>query len=239
VSEPVLQEVQLNSIISKSKVVEYPFKHMLIDNFLPNSFLKRLIEDVRSLELTSPDNSFESAFGTKREWRDFPASLFHLSSWTRYLASPSFISALGKVFGLASPDRLTPDTTYDGGGYVISPPGAYLSYHADFNFSSKARKYRVINVLFYFNEDYSESFGGLLHLLDHESKTVEITVAPRMNTLLAFLTDDVSFHGVSRNAATFSRRSFNIYYYADLPLSHHQSEKPHKTIWVKPIEHAH
>ena len=89
------------------------------------------------------------------------------------------------------------------------------------------------------NKDYRENFGGHLHLLDSGSKTVEGKVLPKANTILAFKTDDVSFHGVSRNSAEFNRRSFNIYYYTDQPISSNQSDMPHKTLWLDTDLHDH
>jgi Rps23 Pro-64 3,4-dihydroxylase Tpa1-like proline 4-hydroxylase len=93
-----------------------------------------------------------------------------------------------------------------------------------------------MNVLYYFNENYQENLGGVLHLLDSETKTVEKMVYPRRNTLLCFLTDDLSFHGVSINNENFFRRSFNIYFYTRTPLNSSQSFQPHKTLWISEVE---
>lgn len=227
----------LNNSIGLAKVEQYPFKHFIVTDFLPASFLSELQLDLAVLENMAPSNVFDSEFGVKKEWKNFPGSLPRLFEFMNYLKSESFCEVLKRSFDLPENETLFPDETYDGGGFVISPPGAYLSYHADFNYSNNLGKYRVLNVLFYFNEDYEDKFGGKLHLLDSVSKTVEVEVSPKINTMLAFLTDDISFHGVSRNTAGFFRKSFNLYYYADSPLSANQSMNPHKTIWIKQHDH--
>ena len=230
------------SIISKLAGVElkdYPFQHFVSENFLNLELIYKIQAELLDLEKTQPNNEFESQFGTKKEWKLFPDTLINLKSLLNLLASEDFINSLKVKFGIPDTVSIFPDLTYDGGGYVVSPPGSYLGYHADFNFSSKASKYRVINILFYMNPNYVEDYGGHLHLLDSTSKTVEKSVLPRQNTILGFFTDDTSFHGVSLNQEGFYRRSFNLYYYSDAPVSQNQSADPHRTIWLDIDSHNH
>jgi Rps23 Pro-64 3,4-dihydroxylase Tpa1-like proline 4-hydroxylase len=231
-------ELSLNKLRASS-LVTYPFDHLVIENFLESAYLNELFQDLTRVEKSTPDKLFDSPHGTKKEWRNFLELDSPLFKWMLFLRSPDFIDALRKIFNISADIEIFPDLTYDGGGYVISPPNAFLSYHADFNFSSNIDKYRSLNVLFYMNQNYKESFGGQLHLLDSESKTVEGKVEPRANTLLAFRTDDESIHGVSRNRDNFHRRSFNIHYYTNKPVSQKQSETPHKTLWLDVDTHNH
>ncbi len=231
-----------NEIIEKFSEIElhsYPFKHFVSKNFLNSDTVERIQTELIELEKIEPQNKFESQFGIKKEWKAFPDNFINLNKWLEVLASENFINSLKKKFGLSEDILITPDLTYDGGGYVVSPPGSYLGYHADFNFSSKASKYRVINILFYMNPNYTINQGGLLHLLDSKSKTVEKSVLPEQNTILGFFTDDTSFHGVSLNNEDFYRRSFNLYYYSEVPVSQNQSTEPHRTIWLDIDSHDH
>ena len=225
--------------LTDAVVGNYPFSHFVVTDFLDAELVGKIFEDIYALEKTDPTSIFKSNFGEKKEWKIFPTTLNHLTQLLDYLSSQEFIKAIQMKFGISKEIELYADKSYDGGGYVISPPGSYLGYHADFNFSSKAEKYRVLNVLLYMNEDYKNDQGGQLHLLDPESKTVESVINPEANTLLAFFTDDVSFHGVSRNRPGFHRRSFNLYYYADQPISPNQGFDPHKTIWLDTETHTH
>lgn len=226
---------QLNELVLQ----DYPFPHFVSENFLSFDFVSKLQEELLELEKSQPQNRFDSEFGTKKEWKVFPSNFKHLHDWLEFLASENFIKSLKVKFGIPDIVSIVPDLTYDGGGYVVSPPGSYLGYHADFNFSSVAKKYRVLNILFYMNPNYYIDQGGHLHLLDRKSKTVEKTVLPKQNTILGFFTDDTSFHGVSLNMDGFYRRSFNLYYFSDTPISPHQSTLPHKTIWLDIDSHNH
>lgn len=225
--------------LADSQLELYPFPHFLVKDALPKVFLRELKSDLELLEETEPTKHFISQFGEKKEWRTFPGNLIALNDFLNFFGGSQFIELLKEKFGILSSIELTPDFSYDGGGYVISPPGAFLAYHADFNYSSNVMKYRVINVLIYMNDNYEINQGGELHILDPESKTVERRVQPDLGTILAFYTDDTSFHGVSKNREGFFRRSFNLYYYAAEPISSNQSKTPHKTIWLDFDSHKH
>jgi Rps23 Pro-64 3,4-dihydroxylase Tpa1-like proline 4-hydroxylase len=231
-----------NSIIDKFKnsdMNDYPFPHFVLDNLIDPISLEEIFRELSILEKQDPTNLYKSEFGEKKEWKFFPENLKSLNSLLEYLSSQEFICILKSKFQIDNSIEIYPDATYDGGGYVISPPKSFLGYHADFNFSNKIGKYRVLNILIYMNQNYHESQGGKLHLLDSNSKTVEKMVEPLANRLLAFFTDDKSFHGVGMNQGKFYRRSFNLYYYSDLPISSEQSTEPHKTIWLDTDKHEH
>lgn len=217
--------------LSFQEIYTYPFDHVMVDDFLSNNHVAALENDLNLLENLPPQKIFESEFGTKKEWKTFPDNLQALKLFIDHMGSEKLIGQIKKLFNIDKEINLYPDLSYDGGGYVISPPQSFLSYHADFNFSNEFRKFRSLNILFYMNPDMSIN-GGSLHLLDKESKTVEKIVVPKLNRLLLFKTDDVSYHGVSRNHGNFFRRSFNFYYYTDEPLSKNQSKNPHRTIWM-------
>jgi Rps23 Pro-64 3,4-dihydroxylase Tpa1-like proline 4-hydroxylase len=225
--------------VTNSSLEIYPFPYFLIEDSLSESDLALLLEELKTLEKTKPTSKFDSDFGQKKEWKSFPSEFVNLNEILSFLGSEEFINMLKLKFKIDSEVQIYPDFTYDGGGYVISPPGSFLGYHADFNFSSVSKMYRVLNILLYMNQGYSTDNGGELHLLDSVSKTVERRVSPKAGTLLGFFTDDVSFHGVSKNNDNFFRRSFNLYYYCATPISANQSIEPHKTIWVETKNHHH
>jgi hypothetical protein len=233
INQDVLQK------IDTAKAENYPFSHILLNDFLTKNDFETIHSEVISLESLTPTKVFDTAHGSKREYRHFPDQLVATNKFLNTLASQEFCEVLKSKFDVPVDLDLKFDGTFDGGGYVVSPPKSFLGYHADFNFSSNTNMYRSINILFYLNEFYIPSQGGVLHLLDPVSKTVEKSVEPKANTLLAFRTDDVSFHGVSKNNDGFFRRSFNIYYYTTKPISNNQAEKPHKTLWVDAEKHNH
>lgn len=230
------KEILLESIAAQ-EISRYPFEHLQVSDLFSVGAVNELLQSALKIENSNPTKFFDSNYGRKKEYRSFDESNGAVFQFIQALYSVEFLELLKDKFHLDQ--DLIPDWTFDGGGYVLAPQHSFLSYHADFNFSSQVGMYRVLNILFYMNDNYLENQGGELHLLDSVSKTVEKRVSPRLNTLIAFKTDDVSLHGVSRNSPNFDRRSFNIYYYTKFPVSINQSSMPHKTLWVEFGAHEH
>ena len=220
-------------LIQSSEVSVYPFPHLVIDGFLSSKNLIELKDSLKFVTAKVKPKFFESEHGSKKEWKveeSITDSQYRpFQELMKFLSSYDCAKAIANVFDLNF--ELDGDPTFDGGGFVISPPGSFLGYHADFNFSSQVKKYRVANILLYMNENYSSTFGGTLHLLDSKSLTVEKSVEPIENRALIFLTTDKTPHGVSKNMESFSRKSFNAYFYAENNPEDTDSN-PHKTLWI-------
>jgi Rps23 Pro-64 3,4-dihydroxylase Tpa1-like proline 4-hydroxylase len=215
--------------INTSIIEDSPFKHILIHDFLPLEFAEKSYIDLLQVEKLEPDNSFISDNGLKREYKTHKTDMKEYNMLMDLFSKEYLLPIIESKFGLNA-GSLYSDSSYDGGGYVISPSKTYLRYHVDFNFSSKLNKYRCVNMILYMNKNYKDEYGGQLHLLDNSTKTVEKTVKPEFNTAVIFLTNSNTPRGVSINN-NFERRSINVYYYSDEPLIESDCV-PHKTIWL-------
>jgi hypothetical protein len=219
--------------IRTSNIALYPYPHTVVDNFLAFDDLVNLKSSLNYLMKNIEPRIYTSEHGNKIEYKLDDAILepeySPYENVMSFLASQECATAIKEAFKLDF--QLEGDSTFDGGGFVISPPGSFLGYHADFNFSSKVGKYRVANILLYMNENYTGEFGGQLQLLHPDSLTVEKSVEPIENRAVIFLTTDITPLGVSRNLKHFSRRSFNAYFYTDKNPSD-TSNSPHKTLWL-------
>jgi Rps23 Pro-64 3,4-dihydroxylase Tpa1-like proline 4-hydroxylase len=213
--------------IQKTEIIDVPFPHMIIDNFLPidnpETFYQQIVDANGAKEKYLMDN----INGAKKTFGDI-----FVSEPQKHIAevfgSDKVARMLADKFNYQAP--VYADPTFDHAGLTISPPNSFLRYHADFNFSGELNRYRVLNAIFYANYNYNNNDGGCLHLLDGDSGTVEATVNPVFNRCVVFLTSKNTPHGVSRNSSEFTRISFNCYFYADQPLSLEQLQ-PHRTIW--------
>jgi Rps23 Pro-64 3,4-dihydroxylase Tpa1-like proline 4-hydroxylase len=206
---------------------------MVIDNFLNIQNLSDLKTSLEFLMTKVEPRVFTSKHGNKFEYKlDISNKASEYSSYGKvmnFFSSKQCAESIKIAFDLDF--DLEGDSTFDGGGFVISPPGSFLGYHADFNYSSKVGKYRVANILLYMNESYSSDFGGHLQLLHPETLTVEKSVEPVENRAVIFLTTDKTPHGVSRNLSQFSRKSFNAYFYTEKNPGE-TSNNPHRTLWI-------
>lgn len=214
--------------IESSELMASPYDHLSIDDFLPPEFALSLRNELVDLETELPDDVFTSENGHKIGYRNMRDRFPHYSSVLHLLSDESLTGTIRKKLNT---DALYGDKTFDGGGFVISPPGTFLRDHADFNFSNNVKKYRVVNLILYLNYDYRTEYGGQLRLLDSENRTIEKLIEPRFNRAVIFKTHAKTLHGVSKNAEGFYRKSFNAYFYSDEPLLS-DWKVPHKTLWI-------
>lgn len=132
------------------------------------------------------------------------------------LMSPPFVRFLEELTGI---DALLADPDFDGGGLHRSVDGGFLNVHADFTaHHSRPRWRRRVNVLLYFNEDWSPAYRGDLELWDSSMRQRVATVAPIANRMVVFSTDERSFHGHPeplRLPPGAARRSLALYYFTE------------------------
>ncbi|MDC0110824.1 2OG-Fe(II) oxygenase [Alphaproteobacteria bacterium] len=134
------------------------------------------------------------------------------------LNSSLFLTFLEKLTGIKN---LLPDPYFSEGGFHKTTSGGYLDIHADFSHNDKLGLERRINLIFYLNDNWYESYGGELGLYD-KNLTKVVSIAPIANRVAIFTTSDNSFHGYPERIscpAKKYRKSIAIYYYS-LPTAH-------------------
>ncbi|SDD28595.1 Proline 4-hydroxylase (includes Rps23 Pro-64 3,4-dihydroxylase Tpa1), contains SM-20 domain [Sphingomonas sp. YR710] len=188
-----------------------PFRHIVLDDFL------RLPAGQVLPEFPAPDwegwEGFSDSYQrNKRFCGDIDRIPPLFQAMIHELSGPAFLSFMEKVSGVRG---LIPDPYLVGGGLHCSGPGGILAPHADFHHYARLELFRRINVLVYFNTDWSAEDGGCLELFEKGAATAERAVVPAYGRMVMFLTDDRSIHGFSRPIAHQDRwrRSLALYYY--------------------------
>lgn len=220
-----VDQVKLDSFESA-----WPFPHLVIDNFYPESKLQLILEEVNSLpyDLWRPYNSVNSR---KKACDDFNA--FGPATYALYqqLTSPEFVMFLKKttkIKGLTADKKIG---TALGNVGCVEQTG-YLNIHADYNFAKSLKLYRRLNLLLYLNKDWQEEFGGSLELWNPE-KTAKLSYLPLFNRCIIFATSDISFHGHPtpiNHPSSESRKSISLYYYSEY-RGNNTSKKMHSTLY--------
>ena len=212
-------EIQtLSSLYANAK----PFPHLVIDNFLDESFAIDLENECRK---ASPNIDASNGFTQKgktalNDWAFFPPLMEKACC---YFNSGNFLRIIEQITGIK---HLVSDPFLEGGGLHRTQTGGFLKMHTDFNFNKKLDLHRRINVLFYLNSDYKDDWGGKLLLSTRPSsqKLHEMTsISPIFNRLVIFNTNDKTFHGHPEPHAfpmDKPRTSLAFYYYStQKPLS--------------------
>jgi len=213
-----------------------PFPYIALDNFLPNHFLDKIIE-----EFPSPE--------TKLEWRNNLAKMddgkiaqvnklgfsdeTQLKPTLRQLLwefnSLKFLIFLEKLTGI---NNLISDPHFLGGGIHQSLPGAILRVHADFSKHPFWNLDRRLNVLLFLNKDWKDEFGGDIELWSSDMQNCEKKISPIANRLVVFNTFEKSFHGHPyplKCPEGMTRKSVATYYYTNGRPSN--EDMNHSTLW--------
>jgi len=203
--------------IRSSKLDTEPFKHIIINDFIPE-------ELGRSLENNFPKESNEYWNRNKKcnttfyklssnrldkdkfLPKDFQEIIFELNSGSVCQE----ISSKFEINGLVS------DPYLEGGGLHCIGKGGFLNIHADFNYHPISSLHRRINLLLYLNYDWKDDWGGDLQLWSKDMKTKTHSIPPRGGCCVMFETDDHSYHGHPDPMPCPSnvyRKSIALYYY--------------------------
>ena len=129
------------------------------------------------------------------------------------LNSGLFLNFLEKLTGISG---LICDPYFSEGGFHKTGQGGFLNIHADFSHSDRLNLERRVNLIFYLNDNWDDSYGGKLSLYDQQLNAIS-SIAPIGNRIVIFSTSDTSFHGHPERLTCPKnkfRKSIALYYYS-------------------------
>ncbi|GAA3575434.1 hypothetical protein GCM10022419_065710 [Nonomuraea rosea] len=191
-----------------------PFRHVVIDDFLPPEALEPILE-----EFPEPRDATWQRFDSAREVKLALADPERMGPTTRHLLAEFnggvFVEFLERLTGIT---QLVSDPHFEGGGLHQIKPGGFLKVHADFNKSRRLNLDRRLNGLLYLNKDWEESYGGHLQLWNKDMTECEGKILPLFNRFVLFATTDDANHGHPDPLTCpedRARRSMALYYYSN------------------------
>ena len=214
-----------------------PFKHIVIDNFLPEALALQCSDAFPNVTdpiwQTSNDADIEVKMRT--DWKsefDVPE---YLADVIRVLNSAPILKAMGDRIDIP---KLIPDPYFSGGGLNISRRGGLLDVHVDGNYHDATGLNRRTNLLIYLNKQWESDWGGEFGLYDAKGEHCLKKVPPLFNRCVIFDSHDYSFHGLPdpiNFPENIDRKSIILYYYtlSPRPSTQVSVDKPHSALWVK------
>lgn len=189
-----------------------PFPHIVIDDFLLDDVANTIHDEARATaaNINSSNDLTQKQKVACTDWDAFGPLTERLIA---YFNSSKFIERLELITGI---NGLFGDPWLEGGGIHQTSRGGFLKMHTDFNWNSKLRADRRINILYYLNRDWRPEYGGELVLspLDQIGTT---RIAPKFNRLVIFNTNDTTLHGHPEPLefpVGYPRTSIAMYYYS-------------------------
>jgi Rps23 Pro-64 3,4-dihydroxylase Tpa1-like proline 4-hydroxylase len=226
---------EMKSKLERANIIETPFKHFVVDNFIPSSMLigiSSAFNDYRSWEESVESDIEVKGRSTWESHYDIPDSLVAI---VQFLTSSVFLMAVSRLFCIP---RLLSDPYYGGGGMNRSDESGVLDVHVDGNFSDQTGLHRRLNAILYLSDTWEAGWGGHLGLYDTTGKALIREYSPLFNRLVVFETTDYGFHGISSKISCpkgFYRDSLLLYYYTATPRPAKDTvvNNPHSALWIK------
>lgn len=193
-----------------------PFPHVVIDDFLEETFARELLESFPAFESGNyiGDDGQPGNKSTLDRIRSIGPAYRRLDDAVK---SPEFLQTIGSLTGIGD---LLYDPWYLGGGTHENRNGMSLDPHVDFNFHPSERWHRRLNLIVYLNPLWADSWGGRLELFDnpHVDARPAHSVSPLFNRCVIFETSERSWHAFDQiklpmEQANLSRRSVALYFY--------------------------
>ena len=210
----------LDRFVSKIEEAELktdPFDHVVIEDFVD-------LKDGKKLEEDFPKEGHD--YWDKKKCGD--TTFYKLSSSSADMYLPKSLrnviymlnggavcNAIREKFNIVE-SALFSDPTLGGGGLHAIGKNGFLKIHSDFNYHPSLKLKRRINLLFYLNYDWEESWGGNIDLWSTDMKERKVSVPPLGGKCVIFATNDDSYHGHPYPLdcpEDVMRKSIALYYY--------------------------
>lgn len=223
--------------IVRQEVFQEPYKHLVVDNFLPADLAERCLDSFPGLDdkIWEHENDQGIEVKSRTKWQDEFDIPENIIDAVRILNSAPIMKAFSKAFDI---DKLIPDAYFTGGGLNITQRGGLLDVHVDGNYHDATGLNRRMNALIYLNPGWQKSWGGEFGIYNEDGSTQVKKIAPIFNRLVVFDSHDYSYHGLP-NPLNFpegrNRKSIILYYYTQesRPSTQKITESPHSALWVK------
>jgi hypothetical protein len=204
--------------LAKERAEEYsrnkPFPHIHFDNFLPLEAAEAALQD-----FPEPRQLAWSEFDTGKERKLAFDEVDRLPRRLRevlyFLNSRPMLQFLEVLTGI---QHIIADPYFVGGGLHQIKRGGNLEVHADFNYHTKLKLDRRINLLIYLNKDWKDEYGGHFELWNREMTQADQKILPLFNRCAIFSTTSSSYHGHPTPLACppdRTRKSMALYYYTN------------------------
>lgn len=113
--------------------------------------------------------------------------------------------------------EMIPDDRLYAGGISLMAQGNFLNPHLDNSHDNDREHYRVLNLLYYVTPDWKLENGGNLELWDRGTKKEQRTIVSKFNRLVLMITNQSSYHSVSKVMVDGKRCCVSNYYFSRVP----------------------
>lgn len=200
-----------------------PFPHLVLSDICDEEKLNELYSQIPVLENKSRDYMFANNKFEKSNYKELGPLFEELHDDLHSKKMDDFLTYI-------SAKDVFVDPANHGGGLHQGRKNSFLDMHLDYNYHPlKPNWWREMNLLFYMNKDWEETYGGHLELEDLRTGEKKRCPVP-FNTLIIQQCEDYTLHGYQQTSFPEGIFRTSIATYA---FTKHvrQLDKPRTTDW--------
>ena len=209
-----------------------PFPHIILDNFLDESFFQNL-----NVDKIKTNKQKGLLFNTEIETNKWTSKNVELnediSKIVNELYKTNFVknlSKLSKIKGLFSTNAGNTALS----NYHEMYESGFLGTHVDHSSEPDTGLPHVLNIILYLSKNWNKSWGGATMLANKNGRKIEKTIDYIPNRAVIFLHSPFTFHGVTKIKNNLIKRS-TIYvdYYSRNKNPYSHLDLNFKNVWFK------
>lgn len=209
-----------------------PFPHIILDNFLDESFFKNLnVENIRN------DKEKGLLFNTEIETNKWTSKNVELnesiSKIVNELYTDNFIKNLRKLSGIKDLFSTNVGNTALANYHEMYESG-FLGTHVDHSSEPDTGLPHVLNIILYLSKKWDVTWGGSTMFANKNGTKIEKIIDYIPNRAVIFLHTPFTFHGVTKIQNNLTKRS-TIYvdYYSKNKKPYTHLNLQFKNVWFK------
>jgi Rps23 Pro-64 3,4-dihydroxylase Tpa1-like proline 4-hydroxylase len=191
-----------------------PFEHIVIDNFLNDTYAHKLFNNF-------PENydnwyKYENPIEVKYTYDNIEELEESMNKYFYYLSSQPMIDIFRKLTNI---EDLTFDEYLHGAGLHCHPRYGRLSIHLDYEKHPVTNKERRLNIILFLSKNWNSEWNGQNELWNKEASNCVVKTEIKFNRAIVFKTNDISWHGLPKPIICPEneyRKSLAFYYVSPL-----------------------
>lgn len=191
--------------------------HFYIDNLLPEDIAQAIYNGF-------PKNTGKMALRKSLRELKFVAAQMNehekiLEEALYAFQDPQIVKLIEEITGLKA---LEPDDLLYAGGISMMQKDHFLNPHLDNSHDKERERYRVLNLLYYVTPDWCVDNGGNLEVWPDGPTKPQTTIESKFNRLAVMITNDKSWHSVSKVKVDAIRCCVSNYYFSKYPANNQE-----------------
>jgi len=173
-------------------VVEEPFTHIIIDNFLKKDVIDKVFDEIP--DLNNDFHKYYNPLEIKYAYNEIDKLKSNIKNVFYTLSHTKIIDKLKQIFNI---DNLEYDPLLHGAGIHLHPNNGRLHMHLDYEKHPILKnKQRILNIILYLNKEWKTEWNGDTQLWNKDMLECKVRSYPKYNKAIIFKTSEDSWHGV-------------------------------------------